>query len=341
MTLQLPNTETPSWARELPNGGEGGIRAFQIDGSGLDVKNYMMYRLTLPMGSAPSVRGSVRFKSSLVAFNSSFEGFAARFRGYDANGSEVWDSRPEEKGRRAWRADQTNDWSDAVFVEPVPTDRGIVDITFEILVKAESGLLTLCKPECRYHYSYTLNMDLNGFSSWLGIPEGVYSEQIMNGGLNGEPPITRWVRYVRTEQVNIPKGKYLTGHVVGPLRATTSQSKDISPGFTGSRQIENSFSGFMLKMRIAGTGQYEFITLAVVTASELSSLGFKHDIDNYINYVAPETFDQIEVQAFIQPGPIDVDDDWYVVNGMGGSQRLQFENIKIGLTVSDYLEATQ
>lgn len=342
--LQLPDTPIPTWARVLPTGGEGGVRAFQIDGSGLETRNRMMYRKTLPMGTAPGLRAAMRYKSSLVATNPTSEGFAVRFRGFNDAGAQVWDSQPETLGSSAWKITTTDAWTDAVFIADVPTDQGIVTVTFEIVVRASSGLLTICKPECRYHYAYKIPLDLSGKSRWVGL-ENTYGQQIIESDLDtaaaGSSQILRWVRYARTASVDIPRGKYLTAFTRGAGYATAVEIRPINQFDVESRRLVGSTFGVMLKLRIKGTGQYKFITIASALCSE-QTIGTNYAyLTNSVSRRAEFDHDQIEVQLFIEPTAIDTADGWSGPNNQGGAGFLFFKDLEVDLVVADYLEATQ
>ena len=84
--LRIPDQPDVSWAR-YGRYGEGGTFGYQIDASGLDLRNRMMHQDLLPATADVSLQTRIRLKSTLVTYNGAFEGLSVRHRGYQLQGS--------------------------------------------------------------------------------------------------------------------------------------------------------------------------------------------------------------------------------------------------------------
>lgn len=327
--LQLPDGPDVAWARLLPTGGEGGSAAFQIDASGASVRNRMMYRMLIPNGGSPSMKVRLRIKSTLTVGNPAFEGLAVRFRGYRLNGTtafeEVWDSNPEAKGIRAWHSSQSGTYTDAVFVEPVPEINGIDYITCELLVRANSGQVTISSVECRNHYAVPYNLSTLGSQLWTsGFPI-----ETVALGVSGDESVRRWVRYQGLAQTNIRTGKLVTAIL---KTAVTGRAYEENTGIAGSGRRLASTVGIMLKMRRSGTSTYDYFTVGSQSVSVESKTAY---IDGSVQFRAEHDYSQTEVLVYVEPAQLSAGYNFRGVDRMG------FTNLNLQMIAADYVTPTQ
>lgn len=325
--LQLPDGPDVSWARLLPTGGEGGSAAFQIDASGASVRNRMMYRMLIPNGGSPSIKVRLRLKSTLTVGNPAFEGLAVRFRGYRLNGTTafevVWDSSPETRGMRAWYSSQSGTYTDAVFVEPVPEINGIDYMTCELLVRANSGQVTISSVECRNHYSVPYNLSTLGSQLWTSD----FPIVAVATGISGDGDVLRWVRYQGLAQTNIRKGKIISAI----LKAAITGRAYETGGFPISRRLASTV-GVMIKMRRSETGTYDYFTIGSQSVGVDSKTAY---IDNSIQFRAEHDYFQTETLIYVEPAQLSAGYNFRDVDRMG------FRDLNLQLLASDYVSPTQ
>ena len=331
--LQLPDLPDVAWARLLQGAGEGGSYAYQIDASGLDLRNRMMYRKLIPNGGSPSMKTRLRLKSTLQTNNPAFEGIAVRHRGYQLTGSvptqadkRVWDSAPENGRESAWYSVQSGTFTDVVFIESVPPDLGIDYITFELVVRAASGQVTISNCECRNHYAV---------ETVLPVPERrAYSSsnanyQIERMSSEGSGDVVRYITYMSAHQLRIEKGKLISVITEGNILVSAFESRDDG---SGSRLL-NANSGMMVKLRRTNAQtQYDYFT---VSRTGNGSLGNRSLLDQSEQFRSDHDYNQLEVIPFIEPDALS---DGYdnITPGV-----LFLRDLTMRLVVTDYLAPTQ
>mgnify|MGYP000197087772 CR=1 FL=1 len=334
--LQLPEQSNVSWARLLEGAGEGGSYAYQIDASGADNRNRMMYRPLLPNGGSPSMKTRLRVKSTLSIGNPAFEGLAVRHRGYRLGGgipsttdTLVWDSDPATKGKRAWYSEKSGTYTDVVFIEPIPDNLGIDYITFELIVRANGGQVTISSAECRNHYAVTYDMGVSGTQLWTGG----FSIETITPSLDGSEPVRRWVRYIKTETHRIRIGQLVTlilkGAVTG--RGFEQRTDDNGATYYGDQRIAADL-GVMIKLRRAATSDYDYYTISSGAVSVDNKI---HYADGSVQFKAKYNFDQVELIPFVEPGNNTAGYSKTTVNRMG------IQDIELDMIVADYLAPTQ
>lgn len=327
----LPEQSDVAWARLLPGAGEGGSAAYQIDASGLEVRNRMMYRPLIPNGGSPSMKTRLRLTSTLQAGNPAFEGIAVRHRGYKLTGSvpsrtddEVWDSDPASKGKRAWYSQQSGTFTDAVFIEPVPDNLGIDYITFELIVRASSGQVTISSAECRNHYVVPYPLDILGSQLW----SSGFSIETVSPGISGDGAVRRWLRYIKTEQVNVRQGKLVKTILKGAITGRAFESQ----GGNNARRLAAEV-GLMFKMRrVNPNTTYDYFT---ITKSPVSVDNKTIYADGSVEFKAKHDYSQVEVLPFVEPTQNDPAYDTTGVDRMG------IANVELEMIVSDYISPTQ
>ena len=333
--LQLPDQPDVSWARLIPGAGEGGSAAYQIDASGLEIYNRMMYRPLIPNGGSPAMKTRIRLKSTLQANNPAFEGIAVRHRGFRLTGSvpsrtdtQVWDSDPSSKGKRAWYSQQSGTYTDAVFIEPVPEGLGIDYITFELIVRASSGQVTISSVECRNHYEVLHNLDIPGEQNWTSG----FSNEVIQQGIGVDEPVVRWVRYIKTAQIKIRKGQLVTAFLNGAMRG---RAYEIRYPSTAQRMPANL--GMMIKMRrVDDNTKYVYATVGFDSITGDSGDNNKTvSLESSVQFRARYDYSQIEVLPYVEPGAISEGFDERGVDIMG------IRDIELEVSVAEYLTATQ
>ncbi|WP_299076331.1 hypothetical protein [uncultured Paraglaciecola sp.] len=332
--LQLPEQADVAWARLLDGAGEGGSYAYQIDASGASTRNRMMYRPLMPNGGSPSMKTRLRLTSSLTVGNPAFEGIAVRHRGFKLGGgipstsdTEVWDSDPESKGTRAWYSEQSGTFTDAVFVEPVPDNLGIDYITFELIVRAASGQVTISSVECRNHYSTPYDLGIQGSQLWTS---GL-SNEIVAQGISGDGPVVRYFRYVKTVQTPIRKGQLVKNILKG---AITGRAVEFKAGGADARRLAASV-GIVIKMRrVNPNTTYDYFTLSAAPVSVDNKTVFA---DGSTEFRALHDYSQTEVLPFTEPTQISTADG-YISSTV---DRMGIEDIELDMFVIDYITASQ
>ena len=327
----LPEQSDVAWARLLPGAGEGGSAAYQIDASGLEVRNRMMYRPLIPNGGSPSMKTRLRLTSTLQAGNPAFEGIAVRHRGYKLTGSvpartdeEVWDSDPASKGKRAWYSQQSGTFTDAVFIEPVPDNLAIDYITFELIVRAGSGQVTISAAECRNHYAVPYDLSTLGSQLWTSG----FSNEIVAQGISGDGPVVRFFRYIKTVQTPIRKGQLVKNVLKGALTGRAFES-------TTSNELRRLAAsvGIVVKMRRVNPNTvYDYFTLFSAPVSVDNKTVFA---DGSMEFRAQHDYSQTEVLPFVEPTQVS---EGYVASGV---DRMGIEDISLDMFVIDYLTASQ
>ena len=256
--LLLPEQPAVSWAR-LTREGEGGTFSYTIDASGLDLRNRMMHRELIPAPSDARIQVRVRYKSTLVATDNGFEGFAVRIRGFQLEGSaptkkdrQIFEYNPEAQGKKAWIAAQETEWTTRNFIidlEEHSDGNGVDYYTVELVVRATSGQLILTNVECQTLYSK--EMAFTTISATQTFSQtGLYTVDISTVNAAGETDIRRYMRDLQSIDRTIPKGKRLMVTGKALMRGLLVNGNG---GNFDSRTIY-----VFLKMRIKGTGQYDY-----------------------------------------------------------------------------------
>ena len=334
--LHLPEQPDVSWARLLEGAGEGGSYAYQIDASGSSVRNRMMYRMLLPNGNAPSVKTKLRVKSTMTVGNPAFEGLAVRHRGYKLSGGvpstsdeQVWDSDPASKGKRAWYAEQSGTYTDAVFIEPVPRGLAIDYITFELVVRAIDGQVTIDDVACRPHYAVPYDLSVLGFQLWTSG----FSIETVSPGISGDDAVQRWLRYIKTVSTPIRTGQLVNNIFKGAITGRAFEANGADPNAAGydARRL-GSDVGFMLKMRRIGTSTYDYFTLVRAPVSVDNKT---HFADGSVQFKAKYDYDQTEVLCYVEPTQAD---PAYTVTGV---DRMGIQDLELEQIVTDYITPTQ
>ena len=328
--LSIDNQSNVAWARFTETGGESGSAGYQIDASGLSQYNRMIFRDLIPNSGSPSMRVKLRLASSLAANNPEFEGVAVRFRGFKLTGSapaqsftQVWDSDPSSKGERAWYSLNTGTFADAVFIEPVPTDLGIDYFTFELVVRAGSGQITLSNIECRNHYAVTYDLDVMGFQGWTS---GINPETVVVG-ISGDD-VKRYLRYILTKSVNISTGQLVQLIVKGAIKGRAFESQS---GSNAQRLASNV--GIMVKLRRRLTPSvYDYYTVSSDPVSVDNKTVYANSSEQFR---ARYDYGQAELLPFVEPTTLTSGYDTI------GVDVLSINDIELDMIVADYVSASQ
>jgi len=263
--LYLPEEPDVPWMRILPEGGPSAGAAMQIDASGLEIRNRVYHYQLIENTTDARVLIRWLYKSTLVASDNGFEGAAPRLRGYqtlaDGTTRMVVDTNPSAGGKKMWVSQQSSGWKVASFMidfEDYPDHESIDHYTLEAVVRAASGQFTLGNWECQAHYSkeqaFTTFSDKKTYFSG-----GLYSVDISPVNAAGEQEIRRYMRDVEQRERFISKGKRLTVNGSCMVRGQMNNNKT-------SETIGVAIFGYF-KMRIAGTGQYDYYELGAVQSS--------------------------------------------------------------------------
>lgn len=323
--LRLADLPPVSWAR-FGRYGEGGSFGYQMDASGLELRNRMMHQDLLPATADVSLQTRLRLKSSLVTNNPAFEGLAVKHRGFQLQGStaseddiQVWDSQPETQGKRAWISGQHSEYSTFNFVNTLPSNLGVDYATWELELRAASGQVEIDNVECRYFYGKYHNMDIIGSQSFLNgqLP----LEQL---DTYDQTNIVRYVKYLKTLDIVCRKGQMIIADSNGAIRgAVVNQSLADIPVTTG----------FMLKFRRTGlsiedyfdaTGTYTTtIKQSLYTPYDQTQqrrARYDYDRVQLVAYTNPHTRPSDTSQSPDEIAFVDPNMDLYIADFVGPSQ---------------------
>jgi hypothetical protein len=293
----------------------------------------MMYRPLIPNGGSPAMKTRLRLKSTLVTSNPAFEGVAVRHRGFRLTGSvpsrtdvQVWDSDPASKGKRAWFSAQSGTYTDAVFIEPVPEELGIDYVTFELIVRASSGQVTISSAECRNHYAIPYDLSTLGSQLWTS---GFNIETVATG-ISGDEEVRRWMRYIKTVQTKIRTGKLVTLLLKG---AITGRAYEENTGIAGSARRLSASVGVMLKLRrVDNPSAYDYFT---VDKNSVSVDNKTFYADGSVQFKAKRDYSQTEVIVFVEPTQLSAGYNFRAVDRMG------FQDLELEMLIIDYMAPSQ
>lgn len=324
--LQLPDLPDVPWARLLEGAGEGGSYAYQIDASGLDLRNRMMYRPLIPNSGSPAMKTRLRMMSTLQCNNPAFEGLAVRHRGYQLRGGvpstqdvQVWDSDPSSKGVRAWYSQQSGTYTDAVFIEPVPSALGIDYVTVELIVRAQAGHVTISNAECRSHYGRPYHMAISGAQAWTSA--GLTLHQMTWDG--GRTTTARYIRYLKTESIECRRGQSILASVDGALGSTALDNN-------GAGALVLHTAGVSLRLRRGGVSTEDWLDVAA----------FQYDtedvrrIQTTTQKRAEYDYDRAQLVVFQDLGSAGAIGEWQ-------SDEIFYEDLQLDLDINDYIAPSQ
>ena len=296
--FRLPDQVPVTWAR-INQSGEGGTKAMHMDGGGTDVYNYLMYTQMLPAPSNVSLQTRLRAKLiSMTVGNASFEGAAVRHRGFKMTGAEpnlkldtqVWDSNPGSGGRKHWISGNTSDFQDYSFIIPVPSDKGIDYVTWELVMRSP-GQIIVSNVECRHYYGRLYEMDISGSQLWRANDDGLTLTQLLaSSSLESDANVIRWIRYLKTIDIDCRKGQNL-------ITSGTGAINGITRGSSNAGAYLPTTTGFSLKLRRKGTNTEDW--LDVVT--RYSEIAHVTRYDQSQQRIARYDYDRAQLVVFLQP----------------------------------------
>lgn len=331
--LRLADQPAVSWAR-YGNYGEGGTKGYQMDASGIELRNRMMHQDLLPATSDVSLQTRLRLKSTLVTYNSAFEGIAVRHRGFKLVGDtpsdgdiQVWDSQPEIQGKKAWISGQVSEFTTFNFINPLPPGLGIDYVTWELVLRASGGQVDLDNAECRYYYGKPYDLDILGAQSFSG--QSAFSRENVAAGVNGADAVERGIIYLQTLPVEITKGQVLDAQCTAPMNGVcVSYTDPNSPQFTPCN------IGLGLKLRRKGTTTYDYFDVASSYIGYSSTLTSTVLVRNSMQAWMRHSYDQAEQVAFIEPTSDRTHPAWF-------PSSLAFSKIDMDMTVKDFVRPSQ
>jgi len=330
--FRLPDQVPASWGR-VDQSGEGGTKAARIDGSGLDVRNYMMHRLLLPAPADVSLQTRISAKLiGMTVGNPAFEGAAVLHRGFRMQGTEpnleldeqVWSSNPAAGGRKSWISGDHSDFRTYNFVEPLPKIQGMDYVTWELVVRSP-GQIIVDDVQCRHYYGKAYNEYIEGTQRW-NTP--VFQIHVFDANFNGKN-VRRWIKSLRTQAIECRKGQNLIFMTeVAALDGIGTQFTPAAP----ANQPCSATRGFLAKLRRSDDpGVYDYFDLLTdytgeqynpVKAAETRS------------FVARHSYDQWELYGFIDPKP---DNDASNV----GVLFIEHKDVNADLVVADFVAPSQ
>jgi len=294
--LSLLEQPSVPWARK-GRYGEGGSFGLQIDASGLELRNRVMHRELVPATAEVSLHTRVRMRSTLVASANGFEGFAVRHRGFQLEGAapaktdrQVWDSNPQ--GLSSWISAQLPGFTTRSFLVAPPTDRGIDYVTWEALVRASSGQVTLSTIECRHAFTRPLvGVRRTELAEYSGA--GLSRQPMVNEFINWDGVDYSVVYVGSAESISLSRGQILTLQVNGSTLSgnTAAFSGGDSPPRAAARV------GIFAKLRQTnGNGAHYQIAEVFPPVEGFALYGAQP-----FEARAPADFDQIEYLVGVQP----------------------------------------
>lgn len=332
MTMfRLPDQVPVAWAR-IQQSGEAGRNAAHIDGSGLEVRNYLMHQelITAPASVSLQTRLRARLVGMTVG-NPAFEGAAVRHRGFQITGTspdlkadtQVFDSNPDAGGTSAWISGDTGtEFRTYNFVISIPRDVAIDYVTWELVVRSP-GQIIVSSTECRHFYGRLLPISINGYQR-IDTPGFQYEEVAeFNQAFRAV-----WATYLQTHPIEARVGQNLIFDTTGMMDGTAWQTTVSNP----IQQPAKTTRGLLAKLRKTGTSNYDYITI----------YDNETDGDNYRPVIMAETrqqrsradYDQIEILGFVD------NHDLSTLTSSGPSF-VSFQDLSVDFTISDFVAPSQ
>jgi len=331
--LLLPEQPDVSWAR-LSRDGEGGSFSYTIDASGTSIRNRMMHRELVPAPTDARIQIRIRFKSTLIATDNGYEGFAPRVRGFQLEGTaptsndrQIYDSNPSAQGRKMWFSSQQSEWTTRSFIidiEESSSGAGVDYYTVELVVRAQSGSLTVTNIECQTLYSKEYKYTpITRFKTYNGA-----AFYLIKTYYDANRLIKRFMRDVETINCNVSKGKRLICDGLAVFLGAMQNPSTLD--------IHNTTTIIYLKMKIRGEGRYEYYELGRYTLpAENYIYRRQQEIKLVLDAVARSDYDQaiLVISNSQLEGPVEVLDNTTSV--------ISVWNLSNTLFVNDFVTPSQ